>query len=403
MTATILSFMSLRFFFTLAVQMQAVILGWRIYEILNSPLSLGMIGLAEAIPAIGLALFSGYLVDRSRPLVVFKAVALISLFSALLVVIEISQQGQFSVFQQASLLYLSAFLTGLARSFVGPCYYSIVPHLFDKSQAVKFNALLMSVNQIARVVGPAIGGLAYGYWGSINAALLVCASLLISLFCFVGIRIKIGPQGKKDHSSLNEELFAGLNYVFKHKLLLPALSLDMISVFFGGVTALLPLFAKDILHVGAEGLGWLRAAPAIGAAVMMFYVTRRSDQFKTGKHLLLAVAGFGFCIIIFGLSQSFWISMLALVFSGVFDSISMILRSAIVQLSSPEGMRGKIAAVNSIFIGSSNELGALESGIAAQLLGPIAATHFGGAICLLTVAFVSYKCVELRRLDISKI
>lgn len=402
MNSTLWSFISIRFFYTFAVQMQSVILGWRIYEILNSPLSLGLIGLAEALPAIGLALFSGYLVDRSKPIFIFKCLVLVSLISATLVIFEIVFKENISIFQQSILLYSSAFLTGLARSFAGPCYHSIVPVLFSNRPAIEINAKLSSMNQVARVIGPAVGGLAYGYLGAFAAGLFVCFSLIISLVSFFGLRIQVLPHEIKNNNSITTELLSGINYVFNSKILLPALSLDMISVFFGGVTALLPIFAKDILNCGAEGLGWLRAAPAIGATLMLFYVSKKSNQFKTGVQLLYAVAGFGICIVVFGLSQTFWLSMLALILSGVFDSISMILRSAIVQIYSPDGMRGKIAAVNSIFIGSSNELGSLESGVAAQILGPIAATHFGAAMCLLTVGFVSIKCTALRNLDLSK-
>jgi hypothetical protein len=217
------------------------------------------------------------------------------------------------------------------------------------------------------------------------------------------IRAKIPPPDSKGrHASIRDELLSGGRFVFKHPILLPALTLDMISVLFGGVTALLPIFANDILNVGPRGLGALRAAPAVGAALMGIYLSKRKTM-RTGGWLFSAVAGFGICILAFGLSRNFYLSLFVLAMSGLFDSISMVIRSAAVQLSSPNHMRGKISAVNSIFIGSSNEIGELESGIAARLLGTVPAVYFGGIVCLLTVGVTALLSPALRKLDLEKL
>jgi hypothetical protein len=211
------------------------------------------------------------------------------------------------------------------------------------------------------------------------------------------------PLVADSRSPFKEEFFSGAKFVFGHPILLPALSLDMISVMFGGVTALLPIFAADILMVGPKGLGILRAGPAIGAAVMSLALTRMHLRERAGIWLFVAVTGFGISILIFGLSQNFVISLFALAMSGAFDSVSMVIRSAAVQLSSPDAMRGRISAVNSIFIGSSNEIGEFESGVAARIFGVVPAVILGGAICLVTVAAIAFFCPALRKMDLDKL
>lgn len=394
---------SARFLFTFAVQMQAVVLGWRIYDLLKDPLYLGFIGLTEAIPAIGLALFAGYIVDRSRPLVVYQRIIMISFLSGLTVLVEHLYADRFSLSTQVALLYSAAFLTGLARSFSGPAIFATVPRLVERNMLMRATAMSSSTMQVARIAGPAFGGLVFGLYGAVASSTIVCIVLLMAASMMFLIEKKIPPpETRSVHASIQEELLSGLRFVFKHPILLPALSLDMISVLFGGVTALLPIFANEILHVGPRGLGFLRAAPAIGAAVMGIYLSR-THALRTGYWLLSAVVGFGCCILLFGLSQNFYLSIFALAMSGVFDSISMVIRSAAVQLSSPDHMRGKISAVNSIFIGSSNELGELESGIAAKILGTVPAVYFGGVMCLLTVGFVAKFSPALRNLDLKRL
>jgi MFS family permease len=394
---------SARFLFTFAVQMQAVVLGWRIYELLKDPLYLGFIGLTEAVPALGLALFAGYIVDRSRPLIVYRRVMYISFLSGAVVLSEHLFDKQLHLAAQVGLLYFAAFLTGTARSFSGPAIFATVPRLVERSNLLRATAISSSSNQIARVGGPAVGGLIFGLFGAVASSSIVCVLLIIGSIAMLLIKKEIPPPDTvHKHASIKDELFSGGKFVFKHAILFPAMMLDMISVLFGGVTALLPIFAEEILHVGPQGLGWLRASPAIGAAIMGILLSRHTHM-RTGKWLLTAVTGFGLCILVFGMSENFYLSIFALLLSGCFDSISMVIRSAAVQLSSPDHMRGKISAVNSIFIGSSNELGELESGIAAKIFGTVPAVYIGGIVCIATVAVVAAISPKLRNMDLEKI
>lgn len=395
--------LSARFLFTFAVQMQAVVLGWRIYDLMKDPLYLGFIGLTEAVPAIGLALYAGYLIDRSRPLLVYRRVMYVSFLSGIVVLIEHLFESHFQLGMQVGLLYFAAFLTGLARSFSGPAIFASVPRLVERHLLMRATAMSSSAMQIARIAGPAFGGIVFGFFGAVASSTIVCILLLLASFAMLLIKKEIPPPDTRpEHASITEELLSGGRFVFKHPILFPALSLDMISVLFGGVTALLPIFAEEILFVGPKGLGALRAAPAVGATLMGLYLSRNNTM-RTGTWLLSAVAGFGLCILVFGMSTNFYLSLFALALSGSFDSISMVIRSAAVQLTSPDHMRGKISAVNSIFIGSSNEIGELESGIAAKILGTVPAVYFGGIMCLLTVGVISFLSPVLRKMDLQNL
>jgi MFS family permease len=391
-----------RFLFTFAVQMQAVVLGWRVYEILKDPLALGFIGLTEAVPAIGLALFAGYIVDRMKPLLAYRRVMYVSLLSGVVVLLEHIFHSRMNVEMQVGLLYFGAFLTGTARAFAGPAIFASVPRMLSREELFKGTAFMSTAMQVARVAGPAVGGLVFGFWGAVASSSIVCIMLVAAILSMLLIRNEIpAPELSKKHIPITEELLSGVKFVFNHPILFPALTLDMVSVLFGGVTALLPIFANDILMVGPKGLGFLRAAPAIGAALMGFYLAKNPEKYRTGRALFMSVAGFGLCILVFGVSTNFFLSVTALAASGMFDSVSMLIRSAAVQLTSPDHMRGKISAVNSIFIGSSNELGELESGIAAKFLGTVPAVYLGGVVCLVMVGLTAYLSPTLRKIDLS--
>ncbi len=391
-----------RFLFTFAVQMQAIVLGWRIYQLLNDPLALGLIGLTEAVPAIGLALIAGYIIDRSRPLIVYRRVMMISFLSGLIVLIEHIFSDFLNLHQQVGMLYFAAFLTGSARAFSMPAIFATVPRLVERHQLMRASAISSSVMQSARVLGPAAGGLIFGFFGNTACSSIVCLCLALGSCAMLLIQKKLEVLSTSArHSSIAAELTSGLKFVFNHSVLLPALSLDMISVLFGGVTSLLPIFAGEILMVGPQGLGMLRAAPAVGAVVTTIYLGRRPLAGSSGPWLFVGVGGFGLCILVFGMSSIFWVSLLALAFSGAFDAVSAVIRSTAVQLMSPDHMRGKISAVNSIFIGSSNEIGEFESGVAAKFLGPVASVYLGGCVCLLTVIAVAILSPTLRRLNLN--
>jgi MFS family permease len=389
-----------RFLFTFAVQMQAVILGWSIYELFKTPISLGMIGLTEAIPALGLALYAGVIVDRSRPLYVYRWVILVSFISGLLMWLSNSMISDWPVILKATMLYGAAFLTGLARSFSQPAIFAVIPRMVERNQLVNATAIFSTTMQVARIAGPAVGGILFGFAGARFASVLVCLLLIISFVFLLSVRKQIPPSPKKHHASIKDELFSGFRFVMQHPLLFPSMALDMVSVLFGGVTALLPIFANEILLVGPKGLGALRAAPAIGAAIISFFHSYVPFQKNSGNWLFACVAGFGLCILCFGLSTSFELSLFILILSGIFDGLSMIIRSVVVQFSSPDSMRGKISAVNSIFIGSSNELGEVESGLAAHAFGIIPSVYFGGCMCLLTVGAMAHFYPALRKMNL---
>lgn len=396
--------LSARFFFTLAVQMQAVVIGWHIYELTRDPLALGLVGLAEALPALSLALYAGYIVDRNRPLRIYRFVMVGSFVSAFILMAAALLKDNLSLFWQVSALYVSSVFTGAVRAFSQPSMFAIVPRIIKREDLSRAQAWMGTVMQSARVAGPAVGGLTFGFMGLISSSLLICGLLMLGLIFSFLISTQIEPPHLKTQpSSLKNELAEGANYVFKHPILFPALTLDMVSVLFGGVTALLPIFASEVLHVGPKGLGALRAAPAIGATIMGLYLAQRPLKKNAGTWLLTSVAGFGLSILVFAASKSFGLSLVALALSGIFDSVSMIIRSTAVQLSSPDHLRGRISAVNSMFIGSSNELGELESGIAAKFLGVVPAAYLGGIVCLVTVGTITWLSPALRKLDLEKL
>lgn len=396
--------MSARFLFTFAVQMQAIVIGWRMYDLTHDPLYLGLIGLAEAVPALGLALYAGYLVDRSRPLKVYRVVVMGSFLSGLILLVSQFESAKLGVTEQVLALFASSILTGTARGFAQPAMFAIVPRIVKREDLQSASAWMSSAMQIARIAGPALGGVIFGWLGILTAAAIICVCLIAAQISLWMIKTSPPPAAaRKERESLKDELLSGAAFVFRHPILLPALTLDMISVLFGGVTALLPIFAADILHIGPKGLGILRGAPAIGAALVSFWLTRKDIRARAGDWLFSSVFGFGLCILVFALSRDFLLSLAALALSGAFDSVSMVVRTAAVQLASPDEMRGRISAVNSMFIGSSNELGELESGVAAKLLGTVPAAVFGGVVCLATVLIVGYFSPTLRKLDLREL
>ena len=396
MTEGFKKLLTARFLFTAAVQMQAIMLGWRMYDLTHDPLHLGLIGFAEAVPALSLALYGGYLVDRSHPLKIYRRVLDVSLCSALVFLLSQTNLLGLDNSLQVAALYSSSVLTGLARAFSQPSIYATVPKLVPRNQLAHASAWMASSLQVARIGGPAVGGLMFGWVGVLPSSVVICVLLVVAAAAVRRIPMfEVQPPSSAEHSVLNE-LFAGVRFVFGHPILLPALTLDMISVLFGGVTAMLPVFAAEILHVGPQGLGVLRAAPAIGAAITSAVLVRRDFGSRAGSLLFVAVTGFGVCVLVFGLSQNFLLSVVALALSGAFDSISMVIRGTAVQLESPEALRGRVSAVNAIFIGSSNELGEFESGVAAWAVGTVPSVVIGGIVCLLTVAAVGVKFPKLR-------
>lgn len=391
-----------RFLYSLALQMQAVVLGWQMYVLTHKALYLGFIGLAEAIPALSFALFAGYIVDHGKPLKILRIVMALGLFSG--IVVCGSQASFFSTNTQIIALFTASFLTGVVRSFFHPSIFAITPQLIPREALSKASAWMTSLYQIASISGPALGGLLFGFIGSLATSVIVCWVLLCALIAaYLIAPLKAQAPKAASTDSLKKELLSGAVFVFKHPILLPALSLDMLAVLFGGVTALLPIFASEILFLGPKGLGLLKAAPAIGASIVGLWLTRVEIKKHAGRWLLSCVSGFGLCILIFALSRSAILSFIALGLSGAFDSVSAVIRGTIVQLAAKDDMRGRISAINMVFISSSNELGEFESGFAATLFGTVPSVVIGSVICLGIVLTVAVKSPKLRQLNISEL
>jgi MFS family permease len=380
--------------------MTPVLLGWRLYEITGSKLALGILGLSEVVSAIGFALPAGVKVDKSNKhklLSISIAIYFFLMLGLLLVTCRWMQQTT-SVKAVEWSIYALVFCSGIVRAYSGPAFNSFLPQLIPAESLVKAISVNSMVWLIAAVAGPAMAGLLIGYTNITIAFSIVCALIGTSFFLFQNIKpkpVSWQPGNSKTWDGVKE----GLRFVFHQKALLGAMSLDMFAVLFGGATALLPVFATDILQVGPQGLGWLVAATYLGNFVAIAWLTSRPLKKKQGTTVLYVVAGFGLCILIFALSKNYWLSFAALFASGLFDGVSVIIRGTIVQLFVPDNMRGRVSSVNSIFINSSNELGQFESGVAATLLGTAPSVIFGGCMTLLVVIITWIKAPGLRKFE----
>lgn len=396
-------FILMRLAIVLAWSMQFVLIEWEVYRITKNPWSLGLIGLMEVIPAIVMALFAGHIVDQSEKrnmlLKCFAGTAIISVLFCYLV----HPETVITIGKQTFLygIYTLVFLGGIIRAFIIPSVFSLLGLIVPKLQFTNAATWSSSSWQVSAVIGPALAGFLIGGIGVFNSMIFVTISIILGIFMLLQISKK-PILNKKIGEPVTESLKAGIRFVFQNKIILNALSLDMFAVLFGGAVALLPIFAQDILKVGSEGFGILRAAPAIGGLLTMLASTMFSIEKNTGKKLLLAVFGFGICIIVFGLSQNFWISVVALFLSGVTDGFSVVIRSTILQIYTPDDMRGRVSSVNSIFVGSSNELGAFESGLTSKLFGVVNAVVFGGIMTLLVVGTTAAASPKFRDLEIEK-
>lgn len=379
----------------LAYQIMMVVVGWHIYELTHDMLSLGLIGLAEVIPYFCCTLFAGYAVDHySRRMFGVWA----SVISGLNAVMLVAVTRYVAPDDQSLWIYAIIASTGLARAFFGPSYNALFALVLPRDQYARAAGLGSSVFQFGLVTGPALGGALVG-WASVTVAYAVSAALAISAaFTLLSLRVAEPPPAQP--SPVFASIGQGLRFVYGNQLILGAQALDMFAVLFGGAVAMLPAFVQDIFHYGPEGLGILRAAPAVGAILIGIVLARHPLNKHAGRVLLAAVAGFGLCIIAFALSSHFWIAALLLMLSGIFDGISIVMRSTIMQLATPDAMRGRVSAINGIFIGSSNELGAFESGLAARLMGLIPSVIFGGTMTLAVVATTAFFAPKLRKLDL---
>ncbi len=392
-------FLALRFVLVFAWSMQFIVVEWQVYSLTKDPLSLGIIGLMEIIPALGMALFAGHIVDQKEKRNLFlKIISLFSLISLGLFFIS----GDSITWSTNTILYsiyAFVFFGGLLRSFFGPTIFSLIALIVPKKVYPNAATWSSSTWQMASILGPAVGGFTINWIGIHWSLCIVFVLVMVALV--LGTMISKKPVlNPKIGEPVLESLKEGIRFVFNTKAVLGALSLDMIAVLFGGAVALLPVFAQDILKVGSEGFGILRAAPAVGAFLTMLITAYIPISRKAGLKLLVAVFGFGVSIIVFGLSTIFWVSVMALFFSGVTDGVSMVIRQTILQLKTPDHMRGRVASVNTMFVGSSNELGAFESGLTAKLMGTVTAVVFGGSMTILTVLTTGIISPSFRKLDL---
>jgi len=388
-----------RIFMTMASLMQSVIVGWQIYDISHNVLWLGFIGLAEVIPQVSISLFAGHYIDLWNRRKIINYTTLILILGSVILLIYSANAAYFSEKLGIIPIFVAIFLTGLARGILGPAQVALMGQLIPRNLYANAATWNSANWQMAAVLGPAIGGLIYGFWGIVPAYSLVLALYSLSFFMIMLIKV-----GRHEVIETSEGVFtrirSGISFVFKTPELLGAFTLDMFAVLFGGAVAMLPVFASDILLIGPQGLGLLRACPAIGATIMAFVLMFRPPMRETGKILFISVLGFGLCMIFFALSRSFILSGLLLILSGAFDNVSVVIRGTILQLFTPDDMRGRVASVNSIFIGSSNELGAFESGVTAKLMGLVPSVVFGG-IMTLAVVFTTIRVNKpLRKLSL---
>jgi MFS family permease len=392
-----LKLLAFRIQIVLAYQMIVVVVGWHIYELTHDALALGLIGLAEVIPYFACALFAGYAVDHhSRRKFGVLAALLTSLNALVLVATTLVAQENPSAW-----IYASIACGGIARAFIGPSYNALFALVMPRDQYARAAGVGSSIFQLGLVVGPALGG-ALVAWASITIAYAVAAIFSMSAaITLLSLKITEPPSAKS--CAMFSSIGEGLRFVFGNQIILGAMALDMFAVLFGGAVAMLPAFVQEVFHYGPEGLGILRAAPAAGAILIGIILARHPINLHAGRWLLVAVAGFGLCIITFALSTYFWLAAFLLMLSGICDGVSVVMRTTIMQLATPDAMRGRVASISGIFIGSSNELGAFESGVAARLLGLVPSVLFGGVMTLAVVSTTAYLAPKLRNLDLHKL
>jgi MFS family permease len=393
-------FLIARFCFIMPLRMVSVAMGWFIYKLTSDKLSVGIIGLAEVIPAVGIALYAGHVVDRSdkRGLLLRCAVAYLLTIALLCTVCSNWAATHLDKKWIARSVYACIFFTGVIRAFSGPGYNSIIAQIVPRASLTTAVTWSGAAWQTASVLGPLITGFLIA-WQGVTAALI---AVLVSVSCAIIALLFIAPKpilhsnsGQRAWDSVKE----GIRFVLRTKEILSTMTLDLFAVFFGGAVALLPVYATDILKVDAHYFGLLNAAQSIGTILLLSFLAFRPIKKQQGKILLWSIGGFGLCMIGFGLSTHFWLSFALLLISGVLDGISVVVRSIVVQLFVPDEMRGRVASVNSIFINSSNELGQFESGLTAKWMGTVPAVVFGGCMTIGIVVFSWFKAPKLRKLE----
>jgi len=390
-----------RFLFVVGLRMMGTLVGWWVYNLTNLPFAIGLIGLSEVIPAVSLALYAGHIIDISeKRRLLLTGVFSYGILSCLLWLLSTSYTSSHLSNQAiANCIYVIIFFTGVARSFTGPVFNVMIGNIIDDKKVLQ-NATTWSQSMwlSASVIGHAAAGILIAVLGNQGTLSVICILITIAFTVFLRIKVKPALNEKGDKRTW-ESVKEGIAFVLKTKELLGALTLDLFAVFFGGAVAMVPVYARDILKVGPQGFGYLNSASDLGSITIVVLLTIFPMRKKQGIKLLLSVAGFGTCIIVFALSKLFWISFAALMLSGILDGISVVIRGTIMQLKTPENMRGRVMSVNSMFINSSNELGQFESGFAAKLMNVVPSVVFGGCMTLLVVGVSWFKLPSLKKME----
>ena len=395
-------FILFRFFTTLAFQMQGLVVGWQVYELTKDPLALGLVGLAEALPNMAVILFAGHVADlynRKRIIIWFTLFFLAGTLALFLFTEK--NLGILAAFGVIPIYFVVA-VSGVSRAFLYPSIIAMMSQLIPRDLYTNASTWNSTGWHVAAITGPALGGLVYGFFGVRAAYLFVLFFLMVALGLLGFVKNRPVPVSASVET-LSQRLSSGLKFVFNNQILLGAMSLDMFAVLFGGAIAMLPVFAAEVLMVGPQRLGFLRAAPMAGAVLMSLVMAYQPPMVHAGRYLMIGVGGFGLSIILFALSDNFYLSLGLLALSGMFDNISVIIRASAMQLLTPDEMRGRVAAVNAIFIGSSNEIGSFESGVAAKLMGLIPSVIFGGFMTLGIVGFTSKFAPKLRKMNLREL
>ena len=385
----------MRLMTTLTIQIMSVSVGYYVYELTNDPLMLGFVGLAEALPAIIVSLWAGHLADKyNRRNLLIGCISVLLICSIALLAVAM-KQADLTTAAILSFIYGIMFCTGIARGFFSPTNFAFLPQIVDRDRlqnAISWNS---STWEVASITGLGVGGLIYGFGGVVAAFGTMSALCVMGLIFTLQISAHPVPLFDRTESALTR-IRAGLDFVFSKQVIIASIAMDLFAVFFGGAVALIPIFAKDILKVGPEGAGLLRAAMAVGAISMAVFLAHKPLGKGAGKIMLACVAGFGLCIITFGLSTNFYLSFAVMVLAGMFDEVSVFIRSALVHFQTPEHMKGRVSSVSTIFITSSNELGAFESGLAARAFGTVPSVIFGGLMTLAVVGITWWRAPKLR-------
>lgn len=393
-------YISTRFIVIFSLFMQSTVLSYMMYTITKDPFSLGLIGLAEVIPAFGFAFFAGYLVDKAEKRTVYMLCILFYLLNAILTIYITSTffQHQMGMKTVEWMIYLVMFISGCIRAFLAPASFSLLPLLVareDISQAVTWSSTSW---MLGSVLGPLAGGLLMASIGVHYTIIIAACCMGIASLSILFVKRK--PVAYTKDIGLIKGLSQGFRFVFRSEIILAVLSLDLFAVLFGGAEALLPVFSKEILEVGEVGYGWLRSAHGIGSICLLFLLAYLPLKTNIGYKLFASVAGFGLCILLFGISGNVYLSFGLLFFGGLFDGVSVVIRHSILQLKTPEELKGRVSSINMMFISSSNELGAFESGLAARMLGTVPSVVFGGIMTILVVFVTYFAAPNLKKIKL---